>query len=113
MTTFLTPAEFAERIHLTGVKDGPRWVKIRCRRREITHVRPSRNVFLIDPREVDRWIAKHTVPSVEPEPPVETPAVVEAGAVITGLSAHSRRKKLTDTKAPTAQHVPQSQPAAM
>lgn len=89
MSTYLTPAEFAERIHLPDdIKDKPRWVKQRCRTKQITHTRPSRNIFLIDAREVERYLAEHRVErETEPEPEV-TPD----DSVVSAL--RTRRKKL-------------------
>lgn len=89
MSRYLTPAEFAERIHLPDeIRDRELWVKRRCRSREITHVRPSRNIFLIDAREVERYLAEHRVErETGPEP-----EVAPDDSVVSAL--RTRRKKL-------------------
>lgn len=84
MSEFLTPAEFAERIPLPGVKNKELFVKRRCRAREITHSRISRNIIAIPASEVDRWLARRTVESVTDVPaevPAESPVLDIADAV--------------------------------
>ncbi len=91
MSRYLTPAEFAERIHLPDdIKDRELWVKRRCRSREITHVRPSRNIFLIDAAEVERYLAGHRVERESDGP--EPVAVSDDSVVVDAL--RTRRKKL-------------------
>lgn len=93
---YLTPAEFADLLPDIGVRDKELWVKRRCRAREITHTRISRNIILIPAREVERWLASHTIEATQPDsgsalavpgPPTEgTPVDI-------GSALRSRRRR--------------------
>lgn len=93
MTELLTPDQFADRIALgDDIKDKARWVKRRCRNRQITHHRPSRDIFLIPASEVDRWLSSNLV---EAElRPVDDSSAVEVEPVDVVAAVRSSRRRL-------------------